>query len=137
MASAWFIRKFVDLKARFSFVASGARIPAGRVPFDMYGVEFGHHGSHCTVETLVERFAIVDSATVRLSHVVHDLDMKDGRYDVSECATVGRLVDGLRQLYPDDDELLAQGIIVMDALHRSFAGDDVDKGPSPAVRKRK
>jgi hypothetical protein len=127
MASAWFVRKFVDAKARFSFVDSDARVQSGRVPFDMYGVEFGHKGSRCTMETLMNRFAVDDPATVRLSQVVHDLDMKDGRYDVPECAAVGRLVDGLRQLYADDDELLAQGIILMDALHRSFAGDHLNR----------
>ena len=126
MASAWFIRKFVDPNAQFSFVASGKAVPAKRVPFDMYGVEFGHQGSHCTLETLIERFAIADPATARLSQVVHDLDMKDERYGVPECAAVGRLVEGLRQLYPDDDKLLAQGMIVMEALHRSFTGEHLD-----------
>ena len=127
MASAWFIRKFVDPKARFSFVASGKTVPSERVPFDMYGVEFGHHGSHCTLETLIDRFAIADPATARLSQVIHDLDMKDGRYGASEGTAVGRLVDGLRQLYRDDDALLAQGIILIDALHRSFAGEKPEK----------
>jgi hypothetical protein len=144
MASAWLIKKFVDPKARFSFVASAARVPSSTVPFDMYGVEFGHHGSHCTLETLIERFAIVDSATVRLSQVVHDLDMKDGRYGIPECAAVGRVIDGLRQLYRDDDELLTQGIILMEALYRSFSSDDggmkaPGQRPSPRpqlVRKR-
>jgi hypothetical protein len=127
MASAWFIRKFVDPKARFSFVAPGARVPPGDLPFDMYGVEFGHRDSHCTLETLVERFGVVDSATVRLSQVVHDLDMKDERYGMPECAAMGRIVNGLRQLYADDDRLLAQGIVLMDALHRSFAGDHLNR----------
>ena len=127
MASAWFIRRFVDSKARFSFVASGKTVPPLGVPFDMYGVEFGHHGSHCTLETLIERFAIADPATVCLSQVIHDLDMKDERYGAPECAAVGRLVDGLRQLYRDDDELLAQGIVLIEALHRSFAGEQLDR----------
>jgi len=127
MASAWFIRKFVDPKARFSFVASGKAVPRTRVPFDMYGVDFGHHGSHCTLETLIERFGIADRATVRLAQVVHDLDLKNARYGLPECAAVGRVVDGLRLLYPDDHRLLAQGIVVMDALHRSFAGERLNR----------
>jgi hypothetical protein len=127
MASAWFIRKFVDPKARFSFVASKTPVPSSHVPFDMYGVEFGHHGSRCTFETLLERFAIADAATLRLSQLVHDLDMKDGRYGASECAAVWRLVDGLRDMYEDDGELLARGITVMEALHRSFARDQLDR----------
>jgi hypothetical protein len=129
MASAWFIRKFVDPKARFSFAPSSARIPPTRVPFDMYGVEFGHHDSHCTLETLIERFAIEDPATVQLSQIVHDLDMKDSRHNVPECAAVARMVDGLRLLYTNDNELLAQGIILIEALHRSFASpaDETDR----------
>src|SRR5206468_3028831 len=47
MASAWFIRRFVDSKASFSFIAPSERMPHGSIPFDMYGVDFGHHGSHC------------------------------------------------------------------------------------------
>ena len=127
MACAWFIRKFVDPKARFSFVPSGAQIPPRAVPFDMYGVEFGHQNSHCTFETFIERFAIADAATIRLSQVVHDLDMKDDRHGLPECAAVGRLVEGLRQLYSDDDELLTHGMILMEALHRSFAGEQPRK----------
>jgi hypothetical protein len=128
IASAWFIRRHVDSKARFSFVAStNGRVPSGRVPFDMYGVEFGHHGSHCTLETFIERFAIADPATVRLSQIVHDLDLKDDKYGLPECAAVGRLVDGLRQLYSGDDELLTQGIIVMEALYRSLAGEQSEE----------
>src|SRR5205807_8483798 len=42
-------------------------LPICRIPFDMYGVEFGHHGSQCTLETLIDRFAIADSPTVRRS----------------------------------------------------------------------
>jgi hypothetical protein len=127
MASAWFIRKFVDPKARFSFVPSGKTVSRKRVPFDMYGVDFGHHGSHCTLETLIERFGIADRATARLGQVVHDLDLKDGRYRMQECAAVGRFVDGLRLLYRDDHRLLAQGIVVMEALHRSFAGERLNR----------
>jgi hypothetical protein len=121
MASAWFIRRFVDRKARFAFVAANQRVPAGRVPFDMFGAEFGHHGSHCTLETFIERFAVRDPAATRLAQVVHDLDLKDAHYDLPECAATGRLVDGLRQIYADDSQLLAQGMVVMEALYRSFA----------------
>jgi hypothetical protein len=61
--------------------------------------------------------------------VVHDLDMKDGKHGVPECAAVRRVVDGLRQLYRDDNALLAQGIVVMEALHRSFAAEHLNRQP--------
>jgi hypothetical protein len=123
MASAWLIRRFIAPDARFSFVTSQATIRPRQVPFDMPDVEFGHHGTHCTFETLTHRFVITDPAVVSLSHVVHDLDLKETRYAMPERAAVGRIVDGLRAAYRDDDELLQRGMTMIDALYRSFAAD--------------
>jgi hypothetical protein len=123
MASAWLIRRFIAPDARFSFVTSHATIRPRQVPFDMPEVEFGHHGTHCTFETLTHRFEITDPAVVSLSHVVHDLDLKETRYAMPERAAVGRIVDGLRAAYADDDELLQRGMTMIDALYRSFAAD--------------
>jgi hypothetical protein len=86
----------------------------------MYDGEFTHHGSQCTFETLIQRFALDDPALVRLSHIVHDLDITDARYGLPEAVAVGHLVDGLRQVHADDHALLAQGIAMFEALARSF-----------------
>jgi hypothetical protein len=123
MASAWLVRRFVAPDARFAFVAAGASPGPRQVPFDMPDVEFGHHGAHCTFETLMHRFRITDAGVVAVSHLVHDLDLKESRYAMPECAAVSRVVDGLRATYPDDGELLEQGMVVMEALYRSFAAD--------------
>jgi hypothetical protein len=40
---------------------------------------------------------------------------------VPEAPTVGRLIDGLRQAFPRDEELLEHGIVVFEALYRAFA----------------
>ena len=131
LASAWFIRRFISPDAKFAFVSAngtstslraGASVD-GRVPFDLPDVQFGHHGPHCTFETLMHRFAISDAGLTALSRVVHDLDLKETRYGMPECAAVGRLVDGLRASYSDDAELLEHGMVVMEALYRSFAAD--------------
>ena len=57
MASAWLIRRFVDPDARFAFAADRGSVPADGVPFDMFGVEFSHHGDGCTFETLCNTLA--------------------------------------------------------------------------------
>lgn len=118
--SAWLIRRFIDPAARFVF---GDRPPASSkaVPFDMYDVEFSHHGDRCTFEVLSERFGVADPAVAQLGRLVHDLDLKDNRYSVPEAPTVGRLIDGLRQAFPRDEELLEHGIVVFEALYRAFA----------------
>jgi hypothetical protein len=123
MASAWLIRRFIAPDARFAFVGADARVAARQLPFDMPDVEFGHHGEHCTFETLMHRFAISDSAAISVGRVVHDLDLKERRYGMPETAAIGRLVEGLRDKYTNDTELLEQGIVMIDALYRSFAGD--------------
>ena len=123
MASAWLIQRFIAPDARFSFLTLPATARRGQVPFDMPDVEFGHHGAHCTFETLMQRFAITDPAVMSVAHVVHDLDLKETRYAMPESAAVSRIVDGLRGAYANDHELLQRGIVVMDALYRSFAAD--------------
>ena len=123
MASAWLIKRFISPDARFSFASPDATLRTRHVPFDMPDVELGHHGTHCTFETLMHRFGIADAAVMTLSHVVHDLDLKETRYAMPECAALGRIVDGLRAAYADDHELLQRGMVVIDALYRSFMSD--------------
>jgi hypothetical protein len=94
-------------------------------------VEFGHHGAHCTFETLMLRFGLESPAVLSLSRVVHDLDLKESRYGMPECAAVGRLVDGLRARFADDGEPLEQGIVMIDALHRSFVTDGSSRASKP------
>jgi hypothetical protein len=135
MASAWLIRRFIDADARFAFVQEAAAAPARAIPFDMFGVQFGHQGDHCTFETLCEHFGISDAAVTRMAAIVHDLDLKDNRFAPSEAATMGLLVDGLQLGTGDDDELLARGMMLFDALHRSLEHALRPKG-SPSRGKR-
>ena len=121
MASAWLIRRFIDAKAAFAFVEHPADTD---VPFDMYVGEFSHQGTFCTFETLAQRFNLTDAAVTRIGQIVHDLDMKETRYASPEIPAVGRMVDGLRELYPDDATLLEHGIGMFDALARSFASTE-------------
>ena len=93
------------------------------VPFDTFEAEFGHHGAHCTFETLCERFGIRDAAVQRLGRIVHDLDLKEATYREPEGPTVGRLVEGLRRAHADDDELLRAGIDMFEALYQSMTSE--------------
>jgi hypothetical protein len=118
MSSAWLIRRFVDPNATFLF-GDPARVPKA-IPFDTFDAEFGHHDGACTFETLCRRFAIDDPAALRIGRIVHDLDLKENPRD-AETATVGRMVDGLRRAFDDDDQgLLNQGMAMFEALYRSY-----------------
>lgn len=130
MASAWLIRRFIDREARFAFAdtpPSGSR----RIPFDMYGVEFGHAGERCTFETLAARFGVKNEAVARLARVVHDVDLKDRHYDSAEAAGIEQVIEGLRAMHANDATLLERGIQLFDALAASRPAH------SPARRPRR
>jgi hypothetical protein len=120
MASAWLIRRFIDAKARFAFITD-VKAAGDALPFDMFGAGFGHEGDRCTFETLVGRFGITDRAVARIAEIVHDLDLKDGKFGAPEAATLGIAIDGLQLSSADDHALLDQGMTLFEALYRSFA----------------
>jgi hypothetical protein len=123
MASAWLIRRFVDSEAQFLF---DDRLPADGsdvVPFDMYGVELGHQGAHCTFETIAARFGLDDPALAPIARIVHVLDLRGDVADDAEAAIVGRLVEGMRESARDDAALLEQGMQAFEALYQSFRRD--------------
>jgi hypothetical protein len=136
MSSAWLIRRFVDPGATFVFgdPASG-KVSRDAIAFDTFEAEFGHHASHCTFETLCERFGIDDQGAQRIGRIVHDLDLKEETFREPEALTVGRMVEGLRQMYHDDQTLLSQGVATFEALYQSFAAD-ARASSSPAKRQK-
>ncbi len=120
MASAWLVRRFIDPEARFGFMTD-VKAAGDAVAFDMFGGGFGHEGDRCTFETLMSRFGIRDGAVARISEIVHDLDLKDGKFGAPESATLGIAIDGLQLSSADDNTLLEQGMALFEALYRSFA----------------
>jgi hypothetical protein len=86
----------------------------------MFGAGFGHEGDRCTFETLTTRFGITDPTVARIAEIVHDLDLKDGKFGAPEAATLGIAIDGLRLSSMDDSMLLDQGMTLFEALYRSF-----------------
>jgi hypothetical protein len=136
MSSAWLIRRFIDPRARFAFAADREAVPRDGVPFDMFGVELTHQGEHCTFETLCHVFNLDQSAVARLAALVHDLDLKDGKFGAPEAASIGAVIDGLQLTYADDDELLGQGITLFEALYRTFDQSARRSGPTPVVTRK-
>lgn len=134
MASAWLIRRFIDANARFGFVAD-VRNAGEALPFDMFGAGFGHDRDRCTFETLAARFAIDDPAVARIAEIVHDLDLKDGKFGAPEAATIGLAIDGLQLSSMDDSVLLEQGMTLFEALYRSFGRSIRSARPRPAGAK--
>jgi len=121
IASAWLIKRFIDPKARFSFLPKGAgKAPSGSVPFDMYGSEFTHRGEDCTFETLMKAFNMKDDALHTIAEIVHDIDLKDSKYGRKETAGIEQIIRGLKQQQKDDNKLLEKGMEIFDALYQYY-----------------
>jgi hypothetical protein len=86
----------------------------------MYTGEFSHRGTLCTFEVLLDRFGLDRPALRRVADIVHDVDLKDHRYQRPEAPTIGALVEGIRQSHTEDAAALAAGMEVFEALYRSF-----------------
>ena len=93
----------------------------GELRFDMFGGEFTHEGDRCTFEVLLARAGPDDPALRAIAELVHDLDLKDGRFGRPEAAGLGALVEGLCAATGDDAERLARGGAILDDLHAYFA----------------
>jgi hypothetical protein len=122
IASAWLVRRFVDAAAKFKFVpAKGYKPRADEVRFDMFEAEFTHEGDRCTFEVLVERLSIRDAGVSAIAEIIHDIDLKDARYERSETPGVAAAIAGLCQVHREDDARLEHGFAVLDGLHRYFS----------------
>jgi len=121
MASAWLIRRFVDRRARFKFVPGHAHTPRrGELRFDMSEAEFTHEGDHCTFEVMVRRFGADEPALVHLGEIVHDVDLKDGKFARPEAPGVERLIAGIVMRHPSDEARLKEASAAFDSLYESF-----------------
>ncbi|MGE5230501.1 MAG: chromate resistance protein ChrB domain-containing protein [Deltaproteobacteria bacterium] len=132
IASAWLIRRFIDPKARFRFVAPDHRPAPGEIRFDMFEAEYTHDGDRCTFETLATRFVPADQALAAIGEMVHDIDCKDARFGRPETPGLERLIAGIARGHPEDEARLASGVAAFDALYESFSGGTSAARPGAA-----
>ncbi len=116
VASAWLIQRFIDPEAQFVF-APPAEFPADAIAFDAPGVELSHHGEDCTFETLVKRARLRDRRLTRLAEVVHEADLRDGKYPHEEARGIDVAIRALLAASPDDHQVLAQGMALFEGLY--------------------
>ncbi|HEX9006568.1 MAG TPA: chromate resistance protein ChrB domain-containing protein [Bacteroidota bacterium] len=132
VASAWLIRRWIAPKAEFLFAPEGA-MPEDAVPFDVYGAEFSHHGDDCTFETLLKAFNLDDEVLHSLAQIVHDIDLKDGKFGRPEAAGLDLVIRALAAGSSSDHEVLEKGTVIFDGLYAHLSG----KKPSTQQRKKK
>lgn len=122
VACPWLIKRFVDPGAEFIFVAADEVMATaereGAVPYDVPGVELGHHDGHCSFEAILARYALTDPALMLLGQIVHGADVKDDLYSRPEAAGLKAIATGFALLgLGDDHAVLERESAVYDALY--------------------
>jgi hypothetical protein len=122
IASAWLVKRFIDPAASFKFVpAKGYSPEAGELRFDMFEAEFTHEGDLCTFEVLVKRLRIREPGVDAIAEVVHDIDLKEAKFDRPETAGVAGTIIGLCTIHREDEARLAAGFALFDHLKAHFS----------------
>jgi hypothetical protein len=117
IASAWLIQRFIDPGATFKFVSGpGYRAQGNEVTFDMFEGTFTHIGDRCTFEVLVDTFGLKDPGLRTLGEIVHDIDVKDGKFARAEAPGLASLVAAIALTKRSDEDRIAFGGSILDAL---------------------
>jgi len=121
IGSAWLIRRFIDPDATFKFVpAKGYRPRPGEIRFDMFEAEYTHEGDRCTFEVLLQRSALAEPALTAIGEIVHDIDLKDGKFGRTEAGGIAVLIDSLGRADISDQERVERGARMFDDLYDLF-----------------
>ena len=123
VACPWLIRKFVDQDAEFHFVPADKVLEEaehlGATPFDVKGVELGHHGKECSFEAILKKYDLAgDPALLLLAKIVNGADTDNTLWHQPEGAGLEAIAEGFRHLgFKDDHEINAAEWIVYDVLY--------------------
>jgi hypothetical protein len=120
IACPWLIARFIDSTPEFLYVPAGEVIQVadktGATPYDVSGVELGHHGDLCSFDAFIAKYAIRDAAVDRLALIVRAADC--GQPELAkEAAGLLAISKGLSLNFVDDHEMLKHGMVIYDALY--------------------
>ncbi len=117
IACAWLIRRFIDPEARLKFVAAKSYAhQRGELRFDMFEAEYSHQGEHCSFETLRAAFKLNEPGLQAIAEIVHDIDIKDGKFHRPETEGVAACIAGICRVHREDEVRLMHGSALFDGL---------------------
>jgi hypothetical protein len=134
IACPWLVARFVDESPEFLYVPGGdvTRVAqeTGAIPYDVPGVELGHHGDQCSFDAFIAKYELRDAALDRLALIVRAADCAPQEVPLGcgapqlakEAAGLLAISKGLSLNFEDDHEMLKHGMVVYDALY-AWCGD--------------
>jgi hypothetical protein len=120
IACPWVIKRFVDTDAEFIYVPEEKVFEQAQkldaIPYDIAGAEYSHYGEECTFDYIVRRHDLKDEAIIQIATIVRGADTH--RFNLAaQSAGLWAISSGLSVNYSDDQEQLAIGLKIYDALY--------------------
>lgn len=120
IACPWLIRRFIDPDAIIRYVAPDQVLciaqQEGAIAFDVPGVELTHRGSLCSFDAFLEKYGLDDPGLHALAEIVRAADT-DSLHESAQAPGLLAISLGLGANIRDDQQLLAAGMVVYDALY--------------------
>jgi hypothetical protein len=120
IACPWLIARFIDKEPTFLFVPAAEVLTVAKeenaTPYDVPGVELGHHGDRCSFDAFLEKYELKDPALVDLALIVRGADTEARRL-TPESAGLYAVASGFRSSTRDDFDNMARQFPVYDALY--------------------
>jgi len=120
IACPWLIKNFVDKEAEFLFVAAEKVLEVadgeGAIPFDVSGIELGHHGDRVSFDAIIDKYNLRDPALLELAKIVRGADTAN-RTLTPESPGLYAIAYGFRQVCKNDYDNMEHQFPVYDALY--------------------
>jgi hypothetical protein len=123
--SAWLIKRFIDKKARFTFISKDDPIPKGAIAFTLPKAEIKPvEKQKTTYDVLVEKCNVHDPIALKIGKFIHDfeIDAEENPEEVKFEETLGLcyVLKGMEKTSKTDNEIVEKGLVVLDALCASL-----------------
>jgi hypothetical protein len=120
IACPWLISRFIDRDATFLFVPPEQVMKVaerdGAIPYDVPGVELGHHGERCSFDAFLDKYGLDDPGLRALALVVRGADT-EARHLTPESPGLYAAASGFREVTADDFDNMAKQFPMYDALY--------------------
>lgn len=123
LACIWLIRHFINPNAIIHYKLD---TEPHEITFDMKEATFGHQGNLCSFETMIHRFGITEPSVQAIAEIVHELDLRDGRYPRAETEGIEAIVRGWLLAGFSDQELEDRGYYLFEGLYFTFSRSPVE-----------
>ncbi len=120
LASAWLIRRFIDVESHLLWLDRAGPIPSEALSFGFAGAQFQNSPDRITFDQLIRYFHLEeDACLVRMAALVRDVET--GRRRVAESDAIESLLEGAtRRAQGAPDALLGAAEQIFDQVYEAF-----------------